>query len=124
MSETPFMSEQTRRLFVEQLNSNTCIRFADGAMHTVLKDDAPATIDTFAGPRSFQQICWAMEHNRWEDTVKASCSQPTCTVHLKIEQPQVTDDDLLKLVERNSVSLADLYRKGRARGLIAARSTY
>jgi len=56
--------------------------------------------------------------------VKANCSQPTCTVHLKIEQPQVTDDDLLKLVERNSVSLADLYRKGRARGLIAARSTY
>lgn len=123
---TPLMSEHERRILIEELGKHTRVAFANGKMHVVLASDAPATTATTAGKRTFQQVCWALEHDRWEDLVTNSCDQPRCTSHLKIDTTTTapTDDELMKLVERNSVSLADLYRKGRARGLISARSGY
>lgn len=34
------------------------------------------------------------------------------------------DAEDLRLVQRNAVTLADLYRKGKARGLLSSRSAY
>jgi hypothetical protein len=68
-----------------------------------------------------QQVQWYLEHGRWEDELVASCGVKLCTTHLRVEGNN--EDDLLKLVERSSVSLADLYRKGKARGLVLTRTS-
>jgi hypothetical protein len=54
-----------------------------------------------------------------------SYSRDDCRWHSK-PLPAVSDPDetILSMVQRQSVTLADLYRRGRAKGLIAARSDY
>lgn len=42
---------------------------------------------------------------------------------IKSKQEDQDADDLL-LIQRQAVSLADLYRKGKARGLLSPRSAY
>jgi hypothetical protein len=91
--------------------------------------DPSARLDTPAGAKSPQQVAWFLEHDRWEDEVVEACAVAGCLTHLKlkgadIEEAEDKDDPLLKLVERTSVTLADLYRKGRAKGLLAPRSDY
>lgn len=92
--------------------------------------DPSVRIKTPAGDKPPQQVAWFLEHDRWEDDVVNSCAVTGCVTHLKLKGADIEeaegkeDDPLLKLVERTSVTLADLYRKGRAKGLLAPRSDY
>lgn len=90
--------------------------------------DPSARIETPAGKKSPQQVAWFLEHDKWEDDVVNSCAVAGCVTHLRLgsetEEADAKDDPLLKLVEKTSVTLADLYRKGRAKGLLAPRSDY
>ena len=84
-------------------------------------------------PASIGVEAWFLEHDRWEDLVTDSCGVTGCLTHLRLQgltveedeaKVPIDDDPLLRLVEKTSVTLADLYRRGRAKGLLAPRSDY
>lgn len=69
-----------------------------------------------------QQVTWFLEHDAWEDNIIAD---PVNSIsHLKLADVSTKDDKDLALVQKQAVTLADLYRKGKKRGLISARSSY
>lgn len=101
----------------------------DGQVHLVTvepyriawRDPVSELVDRHTLP----QVAWYLEHDRWENQLINTCTVPNCVSHLKPADvgPEEEDADL-KLVEKQAVTLADLYRKGKKRGLISARSGY
>jgi hypothetical protein len=69
-----------------------------------------------------QQVAWFLENGAWEENIIAD---PVNSIsHLKLADAESQDDKDLALVQTQAVTLADLYRKGKKRGLISARSGY
>ena len=102
-------------------------------LHWLDKDNVILTED---GPRSAAEAQWFLHTGRWPAEIYVMCDEPTCIQadHLtdlvseiekyKQEQQSLKDEELMQLVQRNSVSLADLYRKGKARGLLTSTPHY
>jgi hypothetical protein len=76
------------------------------------------------GLKSVQQASGRLQLGEWEP-VAATCGLPECCRpdHL-VEAHLAKDEEDLQLVAAHAISLADLYRKGRSRGLLTARSEY
>lgn len=81
------------------------------------------------GPRTAQQVVWYLETGSWHDHLYPTCGEPACTrfKHLTPSRAQlaaIQDEALLDLVQRSSVNLAALYRKGKSKGLLTSRTQY
>jgi hypothetical protein len=81
------------------------------------------TIDGVDEIKTVAQVKWYLENDAWEQHVYTTCEVPGCVNHLALaDVPK--DEDLLALVQSdNKVSLAQLYQRGRQKGLISARSS-
>jgi hypothetical protein len=110
----------SREEMVQAIDERTFTVESDSRFHRVSKN--MDTITTVAGDKTPQQVMWFLEHSSWESGVVSACGVKTCLTHMRLDT--ATEDDLLALVQKTSVSLADLYRKGRQRGLLSARSEY
>ena len=80
------------------------------------------------GPRPAQHATWYLHTGQWSP-VYPLCGETDCIKvdHLtdsRAAASEAKDDELMKLVQRSTISLASLYKKGKARGLISARSEY
>lgn len=113
-------------LFI-QLSKVTTTRFDNGKLHRV-RTVPDVKVQTPDGPRTPEQVAWFLEHDAWEDDVISTCGIEFCASHIRlggVESGTLDEDDkVLEMVQRTSVTLADLYRKGRARGVIAAQTGY
>lgn len=99
--------------------NGVCQTWLDEAMLVLTED----------GPRPAQQAVWYLDGGEWAPTIHTLCETPGCLVlaHLTDDPAKVSaakDEELLVLVERNSTSLASLYRKAKNRGLLSSRSSY
>jgi hypothetical protein len=73
--------------------------------------------------KTVAQVKWFLDNDAWEDTLYTTCEVPGCISHLGLSDVP-KDEDLLALVQSdNKVSLAQLYQRGRQKGLISARSS-
>lgn len=111
-----------------RFNLVTKLLFENGKLHRVRTVES-VRIQTEDGPRTPEQVAWFLENDRWEDDLVPICGTAFCSSHMTLGGigPGIiegTDDKELELVQRTSVTLADLYRKGRAKGVIAARTSY
>ncbi len=81
------------------------------------------SIDHATQVKTVAQVKWFLENDAWEEHVFTTCEVPGCINHLGLaDVPK--DEDLLALVQSdNKVSLAQLYQRGRQKGLISARSS-
>lgn len=91
--------------------------------------DPTMRVLTEDGPRSAQQATWYLHVGEWVPTLHSTCGTPGCLRmdHLtddKAKAQAAADEEILRLVQRNSVTLADLYRKGKKKGLLLSRSPY
>lgn len=96
----------------------------DGRAHLVQKDVVGFLCqvnDTEAKVMTAQQVAWFLENNAWENEVVCEFGIRNSISHLVIPDKDESD---LALVQKEAVTLADLYRKGKKRGLISARSSY
>jgi hypothetical protein len=119
---------ENRENLLAQLNLVTKVMFEAGKLHRV-RTVPDVKVQTDDGPRSPEQVAWFLENDNWEDDVVSYCGTSFCTSHVNLGSAEAArleakDDEELELVQRTSVTLADLYRKGRAKGVIAARSAY
>lgn len=119
---------ENRENLLAQLNLVTRMVFENKQLHRV-RTVPDVKVQTTQGPRTPEQVSWFLENDRWEDEVLTYCATPFCSTHITLDKAEAAkmatkDDEELELVQRTSVTLADLYRKGRARGVIAARSAY
>lgn len=107
-------------------------QLADGSATDMLDHlvwlDPLMLVLTEDGPRSAQQTSWFLETGDWVP-VFSLCSTDDCirADHLtndKAKAEVVKDEELMRLVQRNSVTLASLYRKGKAMGVLSGTSSY
>ena len=109
--------------------------------HYVWMDPSMQVI-TEDGPWPAAQTAWFLEHGVWVTDLYALCDEPRCILpsHLTADKDKAEakakadkadlkrqrdkDEELMRLVERQSVTLATLYKKGKARGLLSSRSAY
>lgn len=103
--------------------------------HRVL-NDPEARIITTDGPRTPHQVVYYLATKRWVDSFYPLCEVPDCItgIHFTPDQAHSTrywatvqaaqDEVVLQAIETHQVSLADLYRKGKARGLLTGRTLY
>jgi len=120
--------DENREDLLAQLNLVTKLRFENGKLHRVRTVEG-VRVQTAHGPRTPEEVAWFLENDRWEDDVVSYCGTDFCSSHVNLADAEATrmeakDDEELELVQRTSVTLADLYRKGRAKGVIAARTSY
>lgn len=82
------------------------------------------------GPRTAGQTIWYLETGEWVNDLHNLCGDTQCLLptHMTDDYHAASDAAELQLVEQDHttkrVSLASLYRKGKARGLLAPRSEY
>ena len=115
-----------REYILAQMGAQTHASFLNDALHRMPKDP-DVVIESLDGTaRTPQQAAWWLENDAWEDEVLSSCGRDGCCTHLKLGEntTTATEDELLGLVQRQSVTLADLYRKGRKKGLLAPQQDY
>lgn len=117
-----------REDLIAQLNLITKLRFENGKLHRVRTVEG-VRVQTEGGPRTPEEVAWFLENDSWELDVVPYCGTEFCCSHVNLADAEASrieaeDGKDLELVERTAVSLADLYRKGRAKGVIAARSAY
>ena len=121
-----------REYIVTQMGTVTHASFLNGALHRMPVRGA-VTIEILDGTvKSPQQAAWWLENDRWEADVRSSCGRDGCCTHLVLGPGSAPDEgtestaeeQLLGLVQRQSVTLADLYRKGRKKGLLAPQQDY
>ena len=96
--------------------------------HLIWLDDG-IQILTEDGPRLPAQTLWFIDTDTWVDDLYVTCNKPGC-----IRRDHITDDrhkaqsiqdaEDLALVQKQAVTLADLYRRGKARGLIRPSHNY
>lgn len=95
--------------------------------------DPSMQVITEDGPWPAAQAVWFLEHGVWVTDLYALCDEPRCILptHLTVSKDEAEakaaadkEEALMQLVQRQSVTLADLYRKGKMRGLISSRSAY
>lgn len=96
--------------------------------HWVWLDDTMQIITT-DGPRPADEVAWFIAHKVWPKRTYTLCSEPHCIApdHLTIDQAEATkaeDDRMAALVQQTTTTLAALYRKGKARGLLKPASNY
>lgn len=96
-----------------------CQEWVDPTMRVLTED----------GPRTAQQTVHYLEFHQWIDNLYVTCDTPGCLRmdHItddKAKADAVKDEELMHLVQRTSVTLADLYRKGKARGLLTSGTAY
>ena len=108
-----------------QLQLVTTTMYSGGQLHRVpMVEDVK--INTPGGTRTPRQVAWFLENDAWEYDLVSPCGVENCASHVNLAGQSTTmdeDDKVLELVQRTSVTLADLYRKGRAKGVITAQST-
>lgn len=92
--------------------------------HLVVRMDYSNLIYSEGDLKSPQQASGYLQLGEWEP-VAATCGLPECCRpdHL-VEAHIAKDEEDLQLVAAHAVSLADLYRKGRSRGLLTVRTEY
>ena len=122
-----------REYVLAQMNSQTHASFLEGSLHRMPVSET-ATIETLEGAvKTPQQAAWWLENEAWEDHVISTCGREGCCTHLKLDlsaepadagDTAATEEALLGLVQRQSTTLADLYRRGRKKGLLAPQQDY
>lgn len=119
-----------REHLLAKLNLVTKVRYEKGKLHRVRTVEA-VTIVTDDGVFTPEQVAWYLENDSWEQDVVSTCGVDFCSTHINLggaeadtDRMEAKDDEELELVQRTSVTLADLYRKGRARGVVSARTAY
>jgi hypothetical protein len=110
-----------RQTLISAVDARTFLVEHNSNFHRVATRPGPVIPKGDGTDVTVQQAQWYLEHGRWEEELVASCGVKLCTSHLRVDGND--EADLLKLVERSSVSLADLYRKGKARGLVLTRTS-
>lgn len=101
----------------------------DGDHLVVLDPTLQFSVITTTGPCSFASALHYLDTGEWVDDPE-TCDEPDClrAPHAAAAAPPVvSDDELLDLVHKDhasGMSLAELYRRGRARGLISPRKEY
>lgn len=128
------VSSHEREHVTAQLNLVTQTQLVSGLLHRVRKVPDVRILTLSNQARTPEQVAWFLEHDKWEDDVVSSCGVDYCCSHIRLAgQPEdltvpatepISEAQLLGMVERQSVTLADLYRKARSRGVISARSDY
>ena len=118
----------SREDLIAQINLVTKLRFENGKLHR-MRTVPDVLVRTDFGPRTPEQVEWFLENDVWEDDIVSYCGVDYCITHITLNGSEVgkietKDEGELELVERTSVTLADLYRKGRARGVVSARTSY
>jgi hypothetical protein len=121
------MSTMQFLVSTDQLHSQLAEGSAFDHDHQLWQDQAMRVI-TDDGARSAQQVMWFLLTGNWSE-VFTTCGQSTCIRHDHLtdsaaQASAVRDEEELALVERSAVSLADLYRRGKAKGLLTARTEY
>jgi len=123
------MSDDRENL-IAQLNLVTKLLFENKQLHRV-RTVPDVRVQTSDGPRTPEEVSWFLENDRWERNVLTTCGTQYCSTHVNLtlsdpaaDKLEAKDDEVLELVQRTSVTLADLYRKGRARGVVSARTSY
>jgi hypothetical protein len=92
-------------------------------------NDPTMQVLTEDGPRSPQQVLYYLGTHRWVDQLYNNCGVDNCirgTHHseTKTHADEVRAVEDLILVQRSATTLASLYRKGKARGLLKPVSNY
>lgn len=98
---------------------NEHLEWLDDSMQVLTED----------GPRTAQSTVWFLSTGQWVDNLFTTCGEKGCLVlsHItdsKAQADAAQDARDLALVQRTAVTLADLYRRGKARGLLRPGSTY
>jgi hypothetical protein len=119
---------ENRENLLAQLNLVTKPRLEGAKLHRV-RTVPGVRVHTEDGEHTPEEVAWFLDNDRWERDLISYCGVEFCTSHVNLADAEAArleakDDEELELVQRTSVTLADLYRKGRARGVIAARSAY
>ncbi len=121
-----------REYVLTQMGAQTHASFLAGSLHRMPVRDH-VVIETLSGEQKTpQQAAWWLENDHWEADVRSSCGRDGCCTHLVLDPAvpvedgteSTTEEQLLELVQRQPVRLADLYRKGRKKGLLAAQQDY
>lgn len=126
------MRTESKESLNRRLDAQTCMSPDGDGSHRmpVQQDDYGPNpffmwvdIDDQPVRKNLQEVQWFLEHDAWESDVTQSCDVPLCITHLELKNVP-KDEDLLALVQSdNKVSLAQLYQRGRQKGLISARSS-
>lgn len=96
--------------------------------HLIWLDDSMQVL-TEDGPRLPAQTLWFIDTDQWVDDLYVTCGKPGCikvehlTTDPKAAQAAKDARDLA-LVQKSAVTLADLYRRGKAKGLLKPGSPY
>lgn len=119
---------QSREDLIAQLNLVTKLKFENGKLHRVRTVEG-VRVQTEDGARTPEEVAWFLENDQWDWDIVPYCGIQFCCSHINLAEAETArieakDEGDLELVQRTSVTLADLYRKGRAKGVIAARSAY
>jgi hypothetical protein len=122
-----------REYVLAQMGAQTHASFLSGSLHR-MPTKSDTFIETLEGERKTpQQAAWWLENEAWEDNVLSTCGREGCCTHLALDPTTVpadagdtaaTEEALLGLVQRQSTTLADLYRRGRKKGLLAPQQDY
>jgi hypothetical protein len=108
----------------------------DGTNMHLLWSDLEVKIITEDGPRTARQAAWYLHTHHWIDDVFDICGNDQCVDidHLTVSKTEADqhaaqrqadkEEELMQLVQRQSVTLASLYKKGKSRGLIGPSSQY
>lgn len=101
---------------------------SEDAEHLIWTNESMQIL-TEDGPRTGRSTAWFLEYDLWVDTLYVTCAEPSCirighltSSHDEWQQARDTRD--LALVQKQAITLADLYRRGKARGLLKPGSTY
>jgi hypothetical protein len=119
---------ENRENLLAQLNLVTSAKLVNGQLHRVRIVPA-VRIQTADGDHTPEEVVWFLDNDQWDRDVVSYCGVEYCSSHVNLADAEAArleaeDDEVLELVQRTSTTLADLYRKGRAKGVIAASSGY
>jgi len=105
---------------IEQV-SETSATSEDGhhLVHLYYSDLIHSTAD--AGPA--RRAMWQLAKGEWITDLESGCEEQDCILpdHTRIMNKDESD---LALVQSHTQTLAELYRKGKSRGLLTARTDY
>lgn len=82
-------------------------------------------VQILGGVKAPRQASWFVSTGEWSPDLITTCADQDCVLPAHMSAGKTKDEHLLDLVQKASTStLADLYRKGKARGLLASTSDY
>jgi hypothetical protein len=108
-------------LLIEQV-SETSATSEDGhhLVHMYYPDLIRSTADS--GPA--RRALWQVDKGEWVHDLEPTCGQQDCILPDHTRPLDKDEADLVLVQSHNTVTLAELYRKGKSRGLLTARTEY